>query len=247
MRALSRLHPPWVPRRVTGATLALAFALLASGCGFVNALAHPASASDVGPQPAPATSATSSTSTAPIAAVTAELAGSFDGRPATLRVAVSATRKGVPPDLVPGDCRLTPGATEYAEVSVVFTNRSLPTKQTGVSSNLRLDLNVAGGDGAGVLVIASEPTTYCDDTAVLPATNTLQTQDLADEHQTITVYVVARTSAANPDPLRGVTVQLRNPRHRPDDIDSRAWTWNLKQTTGSACPADTTGLCVQIA
>lgn len=236
-----------MPRRVTGTALALALALLASGCGFVNALAYPAPASDVGPQPAPATSGTSSTSTAPIAAVTAELAGSFDGRPATLRVTVAAIRKGIPPDLVPGDCRLAPDATEYAEVSVVFTNRSMPTKRTGISSNLRLDLNVAGGDGAGVLVIASEPTRYCDDTSVLPATNTLQTQDLADEHQTITVYVVARTSAADPDPLRGVTVQLRNPRHRPDDIDSRAWVWNVKQTTGGACPADTTGICAQIA
>jgi hypothetical protein len=235
-----------MPRRVTGATLALALALLASGCGFVNALAHPASASDVGPQPAPASSAASSPSSSPIAAVTAELAGSFDGRPATLRVAVAATRRGIPPDLVPGDCRLAPDAAEYAEVSVVFTDRSLPAKQTGVSSNLRLDLNVAGGAGAGVLVIGSEPTTYCNDTSVLPATNTLQTQDLADEHQTITVFVVARTSAANPDPLRGVTVQLRNPRHRPDDVDSRAWAWDLQQTTGSACPADTTGLCVRI-
>lgn len=247
MRALSRLRPRWMPRRVTGATLALSLALLASGCGFVNALAHPGPASDVGPEPAPATSATSSTSPSPIATATAELTGSFDGRPASLRATVAAPRKGEPPDMVPGDCQLTPDATEYAQVSVVFTNRQPATKRTGVSSNLRLDLHVAGGDGVGVIVIASEPTTYCDHTSVLPATNTLQTQDLDDEHQTITVYVVARTSVANPDPLHGVTVQLRNPRRRPDNIDSRAWTWDLKQTTGSACPADTTGLCVQIA
>jgi hypothetical protein len=114
-------------------------------------------------------------------------------------------------------------------------------------SNLRLDLSVAGGNSAGVIVTSSEPTADCDNTSVLPSTSTLQTQNLLSQHQTLTVYVVARVSAATPDPLRGVTVRLRNPRHHSDSLDSRDWTWNVEHTTGSACPADPTGLCVPIA
>jgi hypothetical protein len=188
-----------------------------------------------------------SASPSPATSTTAELEGSLDGRPASLRVAVAAAQRGVPPDLIAGDCRLAPDATEYAKVSVVFTNRSLPTKQTGVSSNLRLDLSLVGGNGPGVIAIESEPTTFCDNASVLPPTTTLQTQNLADEHQTITVYVVARTGPASADALRGVTLQLRNPRHQPDVIDSRAWTWNVGQVnTGSTCPDDPNSLCIPI-
>lgn len=39
------------------------------------------------------------------------------------------------------------------------------------------------------------------------------------------LYVLARISRDTPDPLRGDTLQLENPRHHPDAIDARAWTW----------------------
>lgn len=113
---------------------------------------------------------------------------------------MGATQRGFPPKLVPDDCGLTPDVTEYAEVSVAFTDRSPVTKGTR-DSNLRLDLSVAGGNGAGVIVTSSEPTADCDHTSVLPSTNTLQTQNLLYQHQTMTVYVVARTTAATPDPF----------------------------------------------
>jgi hypothetical protein len=222
VRAEPGPHPSWIRRRGATAAAALALTVLVSGCGFVNALAHPATTADVGSGPAPA-NAPASASPSPVIAAAADLAGSLDGRPASLRVAAAGAKRGVPPGLPPVDCRLTPDATEYAEVSVIFTNRSLPTKQTGVSSNLRLDLSVAGTNALGVIAIESGPTTPCDDTSGLPSTTTLQTQNLADEHQTITVYVVARTSPDTPDPLRGVTLRLSNPRHHPDAIDSRAW------------------------
>jgi hypothetical protein len=245
VRAESGPHPSWMRRRGAATAAALALTVLVSGCGFVNALAHPATTADVGSGPAPG-SAPASASPSPVIAAAADLAGSLDGRPASLRVAVAGAKTGVPPELPPAACRLAPDATEYAAVSVIFTSRSLPTKQTGVSSNLRLDLSVAGTNGLGVIAIDG-PATPCADTSGLSATTTLQTEDLADEHQTVTVYVVARTSRDTPDPLRGVTLQLSNPRHHPDDIDSRAWTWNLSQvTTGSTCPADPNSLCVSM-
>jgi hypothetical protein len=137
---------------------------------------------------------------------------------------------------------------EYAPVSIVFTNRSEPTKQTGVSSNLRLDLSVTGGNGRDGIAIGNEPASACGNISALPSTTTLQTQNLADEHQTMTVYVVARIGPDAPHPLGGVTLQLRNLRHHPDVIDSGAWTWDVAQATvGNACPDDPNSLCVPIA
>jgi hypothetical protein len=170
-------------------------------------------------------------------AAAVELAGSSDGRPASLRVSATAARS----------CQTASG-TEYAPVSIVFTDASEPTKQTGVSSNLRLDLSVTGGNGGERIAIGNEPASSCGDISALPSTTTLQTQNLADEHQSMTVYLVAHTGPDAPDPYRGVTLELRNLRHHPDDIDSGAWTWDVKQATvGEACPDDPNSLCVPIA
>jgi hypothetical protein len=76
----------------------------------------------------------------------------------------------------------------------------------------------------------------------------LQSQDLDEEHQTMTVYVVARTDSGEPNPLHGVTLQLRNPRHHPDVIDARTWTWTIERRTGGlACAGDPNSLCVPLA
>jgi hypothetical protein len=243
VRALLRLPPSRLRRSVTSVACALAIIGLTTGCGFLNALSDPAPPSEV---PAPV-SAEASAAPAPDNSAEAELTGSADGRPASLAVSVAAVETGVPPGLWPGDCELVDDATEYATVSVVFTDRSPPTKQIGVSSNLRLDVTVEGGSGIGLLVRFHTASNNCVDTAVLPQQATLQSENLAEQHQTMTLYVVARTTPADSDPLHGITVQLRDPRHHPDTIDSGTWTWDVQRVTaGSTCPDDPDSLCVPL-
>jgi hypothetical protein len=216
---------------------------LTAGCGFLDAQADP-------PTPPVASSAPTSSDTA--APVAADLVSSLDGRAASLAVSVDPVTSGIPPAYTGGaplaeDCGLAADTTEYAAVSVVFTGRGLPTKETPTSSNLRLDLTVAGGDGVGLIEVNVNPTDYCDGTSMLPSETTLQSQNVADEHQTMTVYVVARTSPAEPDPLHGVTLELRNPRHHPDTLDPGAWTWGVQHlTAGTPCADGPTSLCVPI-
>jgi hypothetical protein len=65
----------------------------------------------------------------------------------------------------------------------------------------------------------------------------------------MTVYVVARTSPAEPDSLHGVTLELRNPRHHPDTLDPGAWSWGWGAqhlTAGTPCADDPNSLCVPI-
>jgi hypothetical protein len=227
---------------------------LSAGCGSLGAQADTPTPSiaptSAPPSPSPTASAPASSNAA--AAAAADLVGSFDGRAASLAAAADPVRIGVPPVDAGGtplaeDCGLAPDTTEYAKVSVVFTALGLPTKETPSSSNLRLDLSVTGGNGLGLIEVNVNPTDYCADPSVLPSETTLQSQDLADQHQTMTVYVVARTSPAASDPLHGVTLRLRNPRHHPDNLDSRAWTWGVEHVpAGSACPDDPNALCVPI-
>jgi len=241
------------PRPVRRARLIAAplfLTALLSGCRSGDAPAHPdAQSAPVTTAAAPAAPSTAApTSTAP--SLAAELAGSKDGRPASLAVTVGAVQAGVPPLPVAGglaaDCQLDPAATEYAEVNVVFTSRFQPTKQTGVSSNLRFDLGV--DDGAGVLPrYATTPDSYCDGSPTVPAAAVLQSQDLADEHQTLTAYVIAGMGADGADPLAGATLELRDLRHHPDDIDGTDWTWEPQDVVGgSTCPGDPGSLCVPL-
>jgi hypothetical protein len=145
------------------------------------------------------------------------------------------------------ECRLDPAATEYATLGIVFTDPTPPTKAHGTSSNLRLDVTTVGGNDVGTVVETYNPTSYCAGAGGLPAQSELQSQNLSDEHQTMTVYVVARTSPARPHPLQGVTVQLEGFRHHPDGIDGRAWNWNVQRVTaGSTCPEDPRSLCVPL-
>ena len=223
---------------------------LTGGCGFTDALAHPATPSGDAGGSRSSTIVAAPAST-PSAGAAAELAGSADDRPASLAVTVMRLQAGVPPvTTVDGplaaECSLDPAVTQYATLAIVFTDRSLPTKQRGNSSNLRLDVTTVGGDGVGVVVDSANENSYCDGSA-LPTRSELQSQNLSDEHQTMTVYVVARTSPSAPEPLRGVTVQLRGLRHHPDSIDGRDWTWDVTQVTaGSACADDPHSLCVPL-
>lgn len=252
MRAAHPLHRSSTLRRGSAAACLLALAGLVSGCGFVNALAHPA-AEPTSPSVAsagPVLTAGPSTAPAPVAA--ADLVASSNGRPASVAVAVSAPHPGVPPLLAQGglladDCHLASDAAVYETLTVGFTDRGpADTKQDDEAPNLRVDVAAPDGSGIGVFV-EDAAGVYCQGAATMPTQTTMQTQDLADEHQAFTVYVIARTSAASPDPLHGVTVQLRNLRRHPDDINPRTWTWHVQRITiGSACPGEPDTLCVPL-
>jgi hypothetical protein len=250
--AQSRPDSPGPRHRFAVGTYALAMTVLTGGCGFMSAPTNPPTPSAALSGPTSSNAATPAAPVTPVGTAAADLASSLDGRAASLAVSVDSVTRGVPPvptvdGLLTQDCGLAPDTTEYVPVSVVFTGRGLPTKETGVSSNLRLDLTLAGGDGLGLIAAYANPTDYCDDASVLPSQTALQSQNLADEHQTMTVYVVARTSPTEAEPLRGVTLQLRDPRHHPDAIDAGAWTWDVQQVTaGSACPGDPNSLCVPL-
>lgn len=248
MRAAHRLPRSSALRRGSAVAGAIVLTALAGGCGFVNALAHPAE-----PTPssvASATTAAPTTAPAPIAA--ADLVASSNGRPASVAVAVSPPHPGVPPfqtdhGLLTDDCHLSADATEYETLTVGFTDRGpADTKQDDEAPNLRVDVAAPDGSGIGMFV-EDAAGAYCEGAPTMPTQTTMQTQDLAGEHQAFTVYVIARTSAATPDPLHGVTVQLRNLRKHPDDINPRTWTWHVQRiTTGSACPGEPDSVCVPL-
>jgi hypothetical protein len=236
-------------RRQVGVAACVLVAALTGGCG--PAAEHAAGA----PSPAvPSTSAPGSAapSTAPALSAAADLVASSNGRPASLDVTVTSVQQGVPglstpTGTVAEDCQLSPDGTEYATVTVVFTDRAPATKQEGVSSNLRLDLAVPDDSGLGVFVTSLNPTTSCDGTSVLPSQDTVQSQNLANERQTMTAYVVARRGPGDADPLQGVTLQMLDPRRNPDDISSTPWTWDIADlTAGAACPGVPNSICLPL-
>jgi hypothetical protein len=246
-------------RRTAAGAFALTVATLTGGCGFLSAHAGPVTPPDITADSTATSSGAAASTTAgadPSAAADLAAAGTT-GRPASLSVTVAPVTKGVPglqtsQGLLSAVCRPSAAAAEYATVTVVFTDRGALDKQEPVSSNLRVDLAVVGGSGTGVFERSdaersSSPAGYCPGTAVLPARTTLQTEELRDEHQTMTVYVVAPTSPATPDPLHGATVQLSNPRLNANSINLRPWTWNVAHVTaGSPCPDDPNSLCVPL-
>jgi hypothetical protein len=245
-------HPSWIRRRGAAAACALALTVLTSGCGFVNALAHPAAVRAPSSAATAGSSSTGTPSTAPAPVAAADLAASSNGRPASVAVAVSPAIPGVPllqaqNGMLPGDCHLAADAAEYETLTVGFTDRGpADTKQDDEAPNLRVDVVAPSGSGIGVFVEDAEGV-YCQGRATMPTQTTLQTQDLAGEHQAFTVYVIARTSTANPDPLRAATVELRDLRRDPDGINPHSWTWNVQRvTTGSACPGEPQALCVPL-
>jgi hypothetical protein len=249
-----------VQRRVAATVGVLAVAALTAGCGFVSALAHPAAPPTGVAESSrlvPATSAPSST--AAVASAGADLVASSYARPASLKVTVTGVQPGVPPistmrGSLAVDCHLTADAAEYVTVSIVFTDRGPADSKEQVhdlghviGSNLRLDLSVAGGPGLGVFDLTFKPTGYCNGDPVLPTRTTLQSQDLAGEHQSMTVYVLARIGAAGADPLQGATLQIRDPRRNPDALNPDPWTWHVERVTaGSACAGDHDSLCVPL-
>jgi hypothetical protein len=252
-RVPSGRRPARSRSRIAAGACALVITAVTAGCSSASAVADPPQASGVpSDTTSDATPPSAAASTAPAADASADLVSSLDGRAASVRVSVGPVTSGVPPvettdgDLTE-DCGLDQGATEYSTVSIVFSAGRMPTKETPTSSNLRLDLSVAGGDRVGLIEANVNQTDYCTTPAVLPPETTLQSQNLADQHQTMTLYVVARIRQPASDPLRGVTVQLHGPRHHPDSLDSRPWTWGVQSVTaGSACPGDPNSLCVPI-
>ena len=237
------------PRRSIAAIGVLAGVALLGGCDVGHASAHSAAA----PPPSSGVPTTATASpTAPPPAAAADLVASSNARPASLAVAVSAPQRGVPPlgtvnGTLAADCHLSPDAAEWETLSVGFTDRGPEdTKEDDEAPNLRVDVAAPQGSGIGVFVKDSAGI-YCRGAATMPTSTTMQTQDLADGHQTFTVYVIARTGAATPDPLHGVAVELHDLRKHPDDINARSWSWNVQRVTaGSACPGEPNSLCVPL-
>lgn len=59
-------------------------------------------------------------------------------------------------------------------------------------------MTAPAGSGIGVFVEDADGI-YCRGAPTMPTQTTLQTQDIAGEHQALTVYVIARTSPSIPD------------------------------------------------
>ncbi|SDF15645.1 hypothetical protein SAMN05660485_02711 [Blastococcus fimeti] len=235
---------------------ACALLLLTSGCGLSSARVDSA---DPGPatisSPAPPAAAPT-TAAEEVAAV--ELAGIPPyGLPASLRVSVSPAAPGVPPLAVPGGlfsavCGVPDDAARYATISITFTDRGPDRgKQRSGSSNLQADVTVEGG-GSGIGVFERSDAERSDDAAgycpgTLSGGTSMQTEELSESHQTMTLYAVAPATAATPDPFRGSTVRIDGLRVTENSISTQPWTWVVESVTeGSACPDDPNALCLPL-
>jgi hypothetical protein len=244
--------------RPATATLLGAVLLLTAGCrpGSADDLSAPTAGQATEPPPAstttaPATTApatTAATATAEAVSAAAEVTSSAFGRPGTLDLTVGPVEHGRPPagGLVL-NCHLTDDSTEYVTVTVRFVDRGDSTK-LGALSNFRLDLSLPAASGAGVFVSEeTDPASYCGGGTAFSPQATLQTQSLSGEHQDVTAYLVARTSATHPDPLAGLTMTADHLRRHPDNINATPWTWHTTSVTaGAACPGDPDSLCVPL-
>lgn len=232
-----------------------ALLLLAGGCGLSSAQVD---SPDPGPAtvdpPAPAAAAPT---TAAEAVAAAELAGiPPDGLPASLRVTVSPAAPGVPSLAVPGGlfsavCGVPDDAARYATISITFTDRGPDRgKQLSRSSNLRADVTVEGGSGIGVFERSDaersdDAARYCP--GALRGGTSMQTEELSEAHQTMTLYAVAPAASATPDPFQGSTVRIDGLQVAENSISTRPWTWVVEAVTeGSACPDDPDALCVPL-
>ena len=229
--------------------------LLTSGCALLTSQAESA-------EPRPTADPTSSapTAEAPAAAAeqvaTAELAAvDATGGPASLRVAVSPPTAGLPALSVPGGlfsavCGVTDEAARYATISVTFTDRSPGEGKQAGSSNLRADVTVEGGSGIGVFERSDaegsdDAARYCPGT--LAGGTKMQTEELGQGHQTMTLYAVAPAGPAAPDPFGGSTLRVGGLRVEENSISTQPWTWGVESVTeGSACPDDPNALCLPL-
>lgn len=253
MRAQSRAASPGVTRAGACALL-----LLTSGCGLLAA--EESAPSDPGrttaPRSAPAVAAPTSSPDEVVAAQLTPIGAK--GRPASLRVTVSAPAPGVPDVAVPGGllsaiCSLPEDSAAYATITVVFTDRGPDDKGTHPSSsNLRADLTVQDGGGIGVFgqteaARASSPAGYCPG-ADTPATSIgLQTEELGQQSQTITVHAVAPVGPGTRDPFSGATVRIENLRVASNAVSTEPWSWGIDSATaGSTCPEDPDSLCLPL-
>ncbi len=243
-------------RPVLTTAAACGLLLLTSGCGLSSTRADSV---DSGPATSPGSSAppAAAPTTGPAAVAAAELAGiPPDGLPASVRVTVSPAAPGVPALSVPGGlfsavCGMPDEAARYATVTVTFTDRGPDRgKQRSGSSNLRADVTVDGGSGIGVFERSDaersdDAARYCPGT--LSGGTSMQTEELSESHQTMTLYAVAPATPATPDPFRGTTVRLDGLRVEENSISTRPWTWVVESVTeGSACADDPNALCLPL-
>jgi hypothetical protein len=221
----------------------LALLLTASGCGFANALAHPAPApvepSDEPPQAAPTTSADRTV-------VQADLQGS-NGVATPLTVTVGPVVTGLVPP-VPNfheTCPVDGPSLQYLTVSIAFPAGTLAghlTVRKGPSTPADAgDVGVFFESGNGAeLPCASYPP--------LPTTDTFWNQMNA---ASITGYVVLdrAVTAATPEGRPGVfpTLQLELSDLRVLGASGRTQRLTpLTPSVGSICPGDPTAICLSL-
>jgi hypothetical protein len=234
---------------------ACALLLLTSGCGLLSSQEGSA---DPG---APTTSTSSAPPSAAPPAAADQVAGAeltamaAGGRPASIQVTVSPPAPGVPALGTPGGlvsavCGLPDEAARYSTISVTFTDRGPDLGKLSGSSNLRADVSVDGGSGIGVFERSDaersdDVARYCP--GALTGGTSMQTEELGQAHQTMTLYAVAPAGTAAPDPFRGSTVRIDGLRASENSITTRPWAWAVGSVTeGSACPDDPNSLCLPL-
>ncbi|WP_138758323.1 hypothetical protein [Modestobacter altitudinis] len=230
----------------------VAAVLTTSGCGFLDAVAHPAAA------PVSArSSADSSVASAPppppvrypVPLVAATLTGAGSG--AALTVSADQVRTGIGPSIpqVADDCGLDLASVQT--VPVVFASTTSARVTDGLAAHLTVTPGPATPADIGAVGVFFEPVTadevYCPDAPSLPATGSFHARGT----NRVTGYVVldhavtAATPQGRDDVLATLQLRISSLRLRSDTGAEQPLAVGAV-TTGAVCADDPDALCVPL-
>lgn len=237
-------------RRGPGAGLLVAAVLTTSGCGFLDAVAHPEAA----PVPA-AGSADGAVTPAPppvrypVPLAAATLTGSRTA--GSLTVAVDQVRTGIGPSIpqLAEDCGLD--TTAVQTVPVVFTFETSSPLAGGLAAHLTVSPGPDTPDGVGPIGVFFEPATadetYCPDAPLLPTTDSFHARGTPR----VTGYVVLdravtpATPQGRDDVLPTLQARISDLRLRTDaGVEQPLSVATVTQ--GAVCPDNPDALCVPL-
>ena len=235
-------------RQRAGVVAALVVLSGTSGCGFVDALAHPEAAAEAEATLAPSTVAPAVTTPGPpqpwlIVDGALTTAGAGTGN---LKVTVGPVRTGlVPPVPHISDCPMDGPSLQYVPVEFAYT-------APGLAAHVAIDRGPATPADAGAVAVFAESgnglETYCDDAPPLPTWDKFWNQMGAP---TVTTYVVLdqAVTPATPDGRSEVfpTLQLRisDLRVFSDQSQQRGLRVGAL-TVGAPCADDPDAICVPL-